>query len=182
MPLLRGAGIAVTLDDRIYVLGGVGPEPEVALEYDPAADTWSRRAAMPAPREHLAAAAFDGRIYVVGGRWTEGNTDRLEVYDPAADAWRALPSMPTPRGGLAAAALDERIHVVGGEELGSGGSTFEEHEVYEPATDTWASASTPPSARHGLAAQAVEGRLYVIGGGETPGLSTDDAVEVFEPG
>lgn len=191
MPFPRAAGAAAS-DSRgtIYVVGGVGPEPEVALAYDLASHEWRRIASIAEPREHLAAAAVDGRIFAIGGRWSDrGNVATVEEYDPSTDTWRGREPMPTARGGLAAAAIGYKIHVVGGESFGDGSRTFEEHEVYRPESqlgdpgfgDTWETEDPLPTSRHGLAAAVVSDRLYVIAGGETPGLSVSGFVEILVP-
>ena len=181
MPLGRAAAATVELGGLIYVLGGVGPQPTIALVYDPSADSWAQLAPMSAAREHLAAAAVGGAIYVVGGRQNVvENVATVESYVPATNSWQLLPSMPTARGGLAAAAIAGRVHVVGGEDLSPGGGTFEEHEVYDPQTGAWLKAVPLPTSRHGLTAQAHDNRLLVIGGGPQPALSVSGAVEIFE--
>lgn len=182
MPLPRAAGAAVAIGGTIYVVGGVGPEPEVGLAYDLETDAWRRIAPMADPREHLAAAVVEDRVYAIGGRWSDrGNVATVEEYDPASDSWIERASMPTARGGLAAAALGTAIHVVGGESFGAGSRTFEEHEVYEPGIDRWTTAPPLPRPRHGLGAQVVAGILFVLAGGETPGLSVSGHVDVFVP-
>ena len=183
MPLGRAAHVAAELGGRIYVAGGIGPEPQRLQIYDLAADRWSLGAPLPRPREHLAAAAVGDVLYVVGGRWGDvGNVATLEAYDPTADRWRALPPMPTPRGGLAAAALGDRLWVTGGEVLDESRVTFPQLEVYDPATDSWSSAPPTPTARHGLAAAVRNGELYVLAGGRLAGLDVSGLTEIYTPG
>lgn len=195
MPFPRAAGAATSADSlglfgpdttptgTIYVVGGVGPEPEVALAYNASTDEWRRIASIAAPREHLAAVVVADKLYAIGGRWSDrGNVATVEEYDPATNTWRERAPMPTARGGLAAAATnDRRIHVVGGESFGEGSRTFQEHEVYTPSEDRWRTEDDLPLARHGLAAAIVGDRLYVIAGGQTPGLSVSPYVEIYEP-
>lgn len=183
-PLLlpRAAGAAVVVDDEvIYIIGGVGPEPEVVQAYNPEGASWERLWTMTAPREHLTAQVVDGTIYVIGGRWEFRNVDTVELYSTVEGSccWRTGVPMPTARGGLASAVLDGGIHVFGGEDVAAR-RTFSEHEVYDPATDRWTVAPPMPTARHGLAAQAVDGKIYVIGGGPQAALSTSPLVEVFD--
>ena len=133
--------------------GGSGPEPQRLQVYDPETDTWALKAPLSRPREHLAAGAAGGALYVVGGRWGDvGNVDLLEAYDPQTDAWRTLAPMPTPRGGLAATALDGRLYVTGGEVLDASAVTFPQLEVYDPQSGEWTSVAPLPTARHGLGA------------------------------
>src|SRR5262249_56227358 len=66
----------VEMNNKIYAFGGFkrpgsGPpawEPIAnAWEYDPAADSWKELAPMPTKRGAAAAAALNGKIYVIGG-------------------------------------------------------------------------------------------------------------------
>ena len=64
--------------------------------YDPGTRRWRAAAPLPVPRNRLAAAALDGRIYVAGGmtldaRGIERNTADVVAYDPQRDRWSALP-------------------------------------------------------------------------------------------
>src|SRR5258706_15019667 len=84
MPTKRGSPVAVTVGDRMYVIGGATTPPgskETAVhpqrphisvstveEYDPATNTWRQRAAMPTPRNHATAGVVNGKVYVIGGR------------------------------------------------------------------------------------------------------------------
>ena len=104
------------------------------LLYDPAADRWTVRASVPTPRDHLAVAALDGKLYAVGGRRNGNYGQNLgvnEAYDPATDRWQARAEMPTARSGIAAAVLDGRMFVFGGE---APSGTFGEVEAYAQAS------------------------------------------------
>jgi N-acetylneuraminic acid mutarotase len=186
LPAPRAAHAMVASDGKLYVVGGVGPEPAAVLAYDFELERWSSLATpLPTLREHLTAVALDGRIYVVGGRWSgQGNLAAVEILDPATGTWSAGADMPTRRGGLTASALGGRIHVTGGEDLDTG-DTYPAHEVYDPTGNQWATQVPMPTARHGLASGVIEGRWYVVGGGEQAGaktfLSLSDMVEVFQP-
>jgi len=52
--------------------------------YDPATDSWQKKASMPTGREHLASSVVNGMMYVIGGRvmTLSSNLDTKEVYDP----------------------------------------------------------------------------------------------------
>src|SRR5207244_7314988 len=107
-------------DNTIYAVGGATPTGDSGTieAYDPFTDVWrTDLAPMPTPREHLASAALNGVIHVVGGRspalGLTGTTH--EVYDPALNSWRSASALPTGRSGIGAAVLSGRIHVLGGE-------------------------------------------------------------------
>ena len=84
MPTKRGAAVAATVGNKMYVIGGVTTAPGATnpairpntpqrvlgtiQEYDPESNTWRERATMPTPRNHTAAGVVNGKIYVIGGR------------------------------------------------------------------------------------------------------------------
>jgi hypothetical protein len=56
--------------------------------YDPAGDTWRRKASAQHPRDGVGCCALDGKLYVVGGRADNGGPYGLidhEIYDPLVD-------------------------------------------------------------------------------------------------
>ncbi|MCW6003129.1 hypothetical protein K1W54_00820 [Micromonospora sp. CPCC 205371] len=180
MPQPRGAGTAVSVENTIYVAGGVnaGGLSRQMLVYDVAADRWSAAPGPPTPREHLGGAAFGGLVYTVGGRASgQGNFTAFEVYDPSTGQWRKLPDLPTRRGGLAAAATcSGRIVAVGGEAE----ATFEEAEVYDVGAGTWQALPPLPTPRHGLGVVAIGATIYTLSGGPRPGLHVANTTEALD--
>jgi N-acetylneuraminic acid mutarotase len=187
MPTARGALTANFVNGTLYTVGGVNtsfgfPSAPAATNeaYDPASDSWEQKEPMPTPRQHLASASFDGKLYVIGGRIDSltSNVNSNEMYDPAQDSWTKLSSMPSKRGGLAAAAssTDGGIYVFGGE---SPTGTFRNSERYNAGDGTWESAPDMPNGRHGLAAVSVGSKIFVVGGGPQPGLTVGDFNQVL---
>ncbi|MGH3102846.1 MAG: Kelch repeat-containing protein, partial [Gaiellaceae bacterium] len=162
---------------RLYVIGGVGPAglARRALVFDLERRRWST-APGPSPREHLAAAAWNGRVYALGGRLAgiDTNLGTLQSFGPGARRWVALPPVPHPRGGTGAAALAGQIVSVGGEEPGT---TIASVYAYDIAARRWRRLDDLPTPRHGLGVAALAGRVYAIGGGPRPGLFVSDANE-----
>lgn len=173
MPGPRAAHKMVTLEGKIYAVGGVGPDPTALWVYDAETDRWdTSRVPMPTAREHLAAVAAAGKLYVIAGRWSgRGNLTVVEAFDPATYQWNSMADLPAPRGGHTAATIEERIHVTGGEDLASA-DTFSDHWAYDPATDHWTAEPPMPTARHGLDSAAHGQRWYVVGGGTGAGART----------
>ena len=147
--------------------------------YDPETDTWTAKAPMPHPREHLTSTVVNGKLYAIGGRvgGLDHNLDANEMYDPINDTWSIREPMPSKRGGLSSASLSNgNIYVFGGEE---NGGTFNNNEKYDPVSDKWTKELSMPTARHGLVAAAVNNRIYVLGGGLEPGLNVSGLNEIF---
>src|SRR2546428_3131496 len=81
LPTKRGSPVAVTVADKMYVIGGATTLPGSTAvhparphysvgaveEYDPAANTWRARASIPTPRNHATAGGGNGKNYVDRG-------------------------------------------------------------------------------------------------------------------
>lgn len=173
---------AQRLDQRVHRIGSDGASVGTHEAYDPVANTWSRLAPMPTPRNHHGAAVLEGRIHTIGGRVGQDFTMTThEVYDPATDTWSAAPPLPTGRSGLAAVALQGRMYVFGGEALSPVHKTFSEAERYDPRARKWEAMPPMPTARHGLGAAVLGGAIHVISGGPQPGAAFSGLHEVLTP-
>jgi len=188
MPTKRGSPVAVTVGDKMYVIGGattppntnepsvLPTRPHIAVgtveEYDPATNTWRQRTSMPTPRNHATAGAVNGKIYVIGGRIgaafisVASNTDVVEEYDPASDTWGAVRArMPSARSATASGVYNGRIYVSGGEgQTTQYMMTFRALEAYDPALNRWTTLPSMPVSRHGLAGAVVGNRLHMVSG------------------
>jgi N-acetylneuraminic acid mutarotase len=174
------------VNDKLYVLGGVTAgspgewNPSALDVYDPATDTWTRKADITTRRSGAAAAAVGGRIYFIGGVTGDLHNapiSTVEEYDPATDTWTRKANMPTARAFLSASAVGGKIYVVGGGTWS--GAILTTVEVYDPTTDAWFSGPPMPTSRVGLATSVVNGKLYAIGGTQQwyPGLGMSTVEE-----
>ena len=88
-PTLRQSEHAVTVNaGMLYALGGFGGQ-RAMLRYDRAANAWSTLPNLPAGRDHLAAFALDGGIYMVGGA-ANGSGDQGTAgfrFDLSSQTW-----------------------------------------------------------------------------------------------
>jgi len=106
MPTARGRGVSTSVvNGKIYAIGGMLSRTEgiywtrgssAVEEYDPATDTWTRKANMPMERGYHSSSVVNGKIYVVGGqvhtdKWAMCTT--VEEYDPATDTWSTIADM-----------------------------------------------------------------------------------------
>ena len=162
LPSARSEVVAVALEGKVFVIGGLTPDPGVTSRvevYDPAEDSWSEVAELPVPLHHAAAAVVAGRLYVVGG-FVQGfaPTDSLFEYDSATDLWREKSPMPTARGALAAAVLNGKLYAIGGVKA-FGRDNVAALEVYDPTSDRWESLSPMQRARDHLAVGVVDGKI-----------------------
>ena len=174
IPTARNWLGTTAVNGKIYAIGGLkstgglGVRVASTVEaYDPATDTWIKKADMPTARDDLSTIAIGGKIYAIGGFIQSSQTilSTVEVYDPTTDSWETKADMPTRRFLPATAVVDGKIYVIGGIiRLGDGAVSLV--EMYDPATDTWTRKADMPTARgwSGNNPPVVDGKIYVIGG------------------
>lgn len=175
-PTQRTEVAAVTLSDKIYVVGGfeqpsLGNVMHLAItpaleEYDPSTDRWTSKAPLPVGLHHVGIGVTVGRLYVIGGYRQSGLSAWQPVattyaYDPATDSWAERASMPTARGALSVTAHEGKLYAIGGYD---GKANSAAVEVYDPVHNLWASRAPLPTPRDHLAAATLSGKLYAIGG------------------
>jgi N-acetylneuraminic acid mutarotase len=191
MPTPRGFLAAAAIGGRIYAIGGFGPGGDNTANtrtvemYDPATDTWTRKADMSTPRSGLSASVVEGKIYAIGGAGSAwAPLGLVEVYDPATDTWVRKANMPTPRFKVSTCVVDGKIYAIGGRTIYE---LFGQVEVYDPATDTWIRKAQMPTPRCALGTGVVDGRIYAIGGSyidtspDMDGIVNPGPVEVYDP-
>src|SRR5581483_10435711 len=131
--------------------------------------------AAPLPRalHALAAVAFHGELWAIGGRDASGAATRdVWIYDPRRDRWRAGPRLPVPVETAGAAVAGDRIEVV----------LESIYLTYDGGTRRWARGPGLEVPRHALAVYAVDGTLYAIGGCVVPQLEDSAVVERIDVG
>jgi hypothetical protein len=133
------------LDRFGLVAGGSGTVAyfdDIVVEATPdtTCTVWQELAPMHYARSEAGVIAFDGKVWIFGGRdfgLPEVWHDTVEVYDPATDTWTMKAPMPEPRAGATAAAYDGKIYVFGGQ---IGAPKYRNTWVYDPGDDTWSAA------------------------------------------
>jgi len=142
-------GTAV-IDGRIYVVGGQTGQDQASTSrseldvYDPATDTWTRKASLPIPLSHTVATPLDGRLVVMAGQ-TAYNQSSASVflYDPATDRWATASPLPAPRFAGVAATVGRTLFYLGG----SGATTtYRGTPAFDPPSTTTPTQPAPPPA------------------------------------
>ncbi|MEJ2700941.1 MAG: kelch repeat-containing protein [Sedimentisphaerales bacterium] len=191
MPTPRFNHSAAVVNGKIYIIGGVASEPSflngkelsAVEEYDPATDTWTRKADMPVARGYLTKSnpVLDGKIYVIGGG--KSGSSRVDVYDPAMDTWTRGADMPTPRALLATVAWNGKIYAFGGlstlEVPVNSLQALNIAEVYDPKTNTWTQAAPMPQGVWEHSADVIDGNIYVVGGAHN--VNAMRILQVYDP-
>jgi hypothetical protein len=178
-------GVAV-VDGYLYAIGGntfsgpycldqgftsrlSGGMVDTNERYDPVTDNWTFRAPMLTPRDSFAIAAYQGKIYCIGGRTSvplvshQTFTAVNEVYDTVNDTWQTRAPLPTTGWPLQANVVNGKIYV-----MDRTGATY----AYDPVADTWsAKAKATLNSPYGQVTQwatgfvaaAVDTKIYAVG-------------------
>lgn len=182
MPEPRLAGAAVILGDNIYVVGGVGGSEDL-LEFNFNSGQWRSLLGPVQPREHVSAVAFQGGLWVLGGRWAEtGELTTVEIFNPATETWHNGPSLNVARAGFAAAVVQQQVMVAGGEVIINGQETLASFEHLASESDTWQLGPDLLYAMHGLGGTEFQGCFLLLGGSRQAGaIENEGQVQIYEP-
>ena len=145
MTIPRRGMAAVAFQVNIYVIAGETAEgiTGVVERYDPSTDIWESLPSKPTPVADIGAAVIGGKIYVPGGRMSDGRaTNALEVFDPRSGTWDVGPSMPGGLYAYAITAYEGRIYVFGGTD---GDLPQAEVWIFDPETESWESGGSMKS-------------------------------------
>jgi serine/threonine protein kinase/N-acetylneuraminic acid mutarotase len=163
----RAAPAAAVVGDKLVVVGGQNAKQLVGQTEVFDGSSWKDAAALPTPREHLAAVSDGAYLYAIGGRMLSSDTNSaaLERFDPESGSWTKLTGMPTPRGSFGAAYIDGRIVALGGEEPTT---VLNVAEMYDIADGKWSTLPPMPTPRHAEVVATVGNTVYCIGGANRP--------------
>ncbi|KAK2796649.1 hypothetical protein FQN51_009090 [Onygenales sp. PD_10] len=191
LPIALNHPNVAAVHGRIYVLGGLTPDPEGAWRsvpdswvYDPESDVWESIQPMPAGQERgSAAVGVDGHIiWLAGGMkilvpregGEQTSVNLVSAYDTVSDTWLSLPTavqnMPGRRDHAGAAVIHSKFYVVGGRDSGQ----FNVQDTVNvldlsALEDGWTIAEgRMPTPRGGIATAAVGSQIYTFGGEGNP--------------
>lgn len=149
--------------------------------YDPRFNTWIHLASMNQKRTHFSLSVFNGLLYAVGGRNTEGSLASLECYVPSTNQWQPKSALEVARCCHASAVADGRVLVTGGY---IGNAYSRSVCAYDPASDAWQELPSLSTPRGWHCAVTLGDRVYVMGGSQVGprGERVDVlAVECYSP-
>ena len=166
---------------KIYSIGGwihpLDKEPEVPWRidlveaYDPATDTWMKRAKMKRRRDGFGVGVVNNHIYAIGGRgWPQVGPGGpflkvIEAYNPKINRWEWKNEMPNLRLSFSTVVLDDVIYLIGGFIWqGRVPQYMATVDTYNPETEEWSDIPPMPIPVLPFGAAVVNGNIYVFGG------------------
>ena len=125
MPTARQELEANTVDEKIYLIGGVTPDPKLPANsntyiptnktevYNPKTDTWTTASSLPDFLFNYASDVHDNKIYLIAGN-NQDTTNLTQIYNPETDTWSIGAQIPLGVQAAAACTVSEMIYVIGG--------------------------------------------------------------------
>jgi len=177
LPLPFAGGGAATINNKVYVFGGVDAQAscDVAnhfvIDLNNQQEGWkniTNVAPMPSARNHFATAVINHKVLAIGGQHGHdgcgGGRDVALVHEfnPATMEWQRRADLPMPQSHSEPAtfAYEGFIYTIGGE-VGNGTAVLR----YDPQADSWQQILQLPEKLIAPAARIVNGELVVAGGG-----------------
>ena len=191
MPRSRCFHACVAAAGKLWLIGGItqveGKPGDLTVAevdcYDPATDRWTTPANMRTPRNRLAGAVVNDRVFVAGGLAADGDSALFEEFqlrvgiDAGPNQWSHRFPMPAPCHGLALAAVGETLVAVGGS--GNVQGTW----LYDMVENRWREGAKPPGPVAFASAVGYGGSIYLLGNrtqGDIPLLRYDVKADEWE--
>jgi len=155
---------AEAINGKIYVPGGLntdGNPTKSLFVYNPATDTWVKKASLPVASWGGASVALNGKLWVV----TPGpNSSYLHRYDPSTDTWTAKAQGPKGHYYAVAGVIDGKIYLAG--TMNADETPSKDVAMYDPSTNAWTPKAQFPRQQVGAGGRVIGGKLYLAGGFE----------------
>lgn len=177
VPLAATEASGTSLDDKFYLLGGLGPVTQsyaTLFCYDSRTKEWSKLKNLPFTINHAGFVAGDGKLYMTGGfkplsirihgfmfaNWKPRSS--FLIFDPTKNEWETGPEMPFARGAGGVCYHDSAIYYAGG--INESKKISDSFFKFDLRTYKWEILPPLPTPRDHMRMEAVDGNLYAISG------------------
>ncbi len=170
LPARRADLVAVAVGDRVIVVGGGAAgraDPAVLATTDGV--RFRMIASLPLAVRYPAVAELAGRVWLVGGTTSAGDTRVIQVVDPRTGAAWIAGRLPRALSHATAVVLGGRLFVAGGRHAGAPMSTILE---IDPTSGRARIAGRLPRASSDAAGVVLAGVGYLLGGESSGPLAT----------
>lgn len=163
---------SIVVNGKIYAIGGTAgslftnPQPlNTVREYDPLTNTWTDKAPMPTARFLAAAAVYNNKIYVFGGKteppYVQSNRlNIVEEFNPSTNTWQTKAPLPESVYACSASTIGNKIYVVGGNNGQNSKAVF----CFDPALNNWKTMTSMINNKGVHGSAVINNKIYTIGG------------------
>lgn len=184
--ITRGSGAIIAVNNQVYAIGGNATGSNEM--YDPLTNTWTTKTALGFERTEFGIAAYNNKIYIIGGCGVGGcgggGTNTVYEYDTLGNTWTncggTCTPMATARFALGATECAGFIYAAGG----YNGAFYNVVERYNPSTNAWITRTPMANQREGVALASAGSKVYAMGGTWTADFVTYNypaSVEEYDP-
>ncbi|MED4954394.1 kelch repeat-containing protein [Paenibacillus macerans] len=171
LPTARSWASAVTVDNKIFVVGGANNSGTITATvecYDLLNKTWSKKNNFPKATNALSLIVANDEIFAFGGiaEWSKPSSVMTGIYqyNKSTDQWVLKNDLIDPKNAAASVTVNGDIYILGG--YNSSGAVSKTVEVYDPSTNQSIINEnlTLTSARSMSVAATINREIYIIGG------------------
>jgi len=136
---------------------------------------WTETADLPLPFSPSSVYAFNGKIYLMGGRQNalQKDVDFTLEYNPLMDQWTKKAKLPFESHLHTAAPLGEKIYFFSPD--------MQNNLVYDPNTDCWKPIASNTDKRIPGPCVAYDRKIFIIGGIHDIIFDLSDRIDVYDP-
>lgn len=185
LPQARGSGALEILGRELHFFGGsdinrVDKVDHWVLSLDNGTG-WRRAAPLPNPRNHLADAVLNNKLYAIGGQLGRSHTGtQTSVYswNSATNTWTEVASLPRGRSHIGGATfvMNDQIVVAGG--LNEQGKHMSNVTVYNPLSNSWSELTPLPRPLSSGVAGSIGNQIFYTTGAPNFSSTTYQGVPI----
>ncbi|XP_060129994.1 kelch-like protein 35 [Zootoca vivipara] len=152
---------ACTLKNDVYISGGHLNSRDVWV-LSSQLNVWMKVACLQKGRWRHKMAAFQGKIYTVGGCDGFRCLASVECYDAFSNSWADVAPLPEAVSLAAVVPCLDKLYVIGG--AVEDGANTDKVQCYDPEENKWIILSAAPFRQRCISAVALDHSIYVVGG------------------
>jgi|GEM_PF-1002766 len=152
--------------DMLYMMGGntdgyAGTNLTRMQRYDPIAEVWSNRAAVPTGLSWIHGSYANGKVYVIAGMNNSSQaTDANNAYDVTTNEWSTAEKLPRTSLAYLEAKYDNRlIYIMGG--MDASYNACKTVNIYDPASNSWTTGTDMPKNADMGSAAIIGDTIYI---------------------
>lgn len=151
----------------LYTIGGInsGQYNKYIEKYVPETQMWEQIAEIPVPVADSSVAAYENKIYIIGGYNGEVRSD-VQIYNLSDNTWQTGISMSEALYGSAYVQSNNKLYIFGG--IGADNYKNKIYE-YDMSTDVWTEKNNLPVNMAYSSAVNANGVIYLMGGCNSKG-------------